>query len=159
MVTSKNYIFTVFFYYKSRSDRERAERTRIEVLLYLKRLLEGKTRFSAIARDENRNVSCLMLRGYINLRNACQLDYAKKLIGRYSRVKASVNADVIHLMRLWSIDKEVVVSGNIPAQGNNKTRRAKSYQTDARTIMRILNEEIANKDYDETRVDKSKLAE
>ena len=82
---------------------------RCENLVYLKRMLESKARFSVIAKDKNKANSCLLLRGYMNLNNGCTQGYAKKLLGKNSNCKPSIFGDVVHLMKCFHIDKDITV--------------------------------------------------
>jgi hypothetical protein len=54
MVTIKNWIFNVDFHYKGAKGKEKSETRRYETLVYLKKLLESRARFSVIAKDENK---------------------------------------------------------------------------------------------------------
>jgi hypothetical protein len=84
--SNKRWIFNFYFYYKNES-REKAEVKRQEAIVYLRGLLERKSYFAVVARDENREQSCLLLRGYMRLRSPCNNLHAKGMVGRYSKVR------------------------------------------------------------------------
>lgn len=149
MATTKNWIFNVYFHYKGAKGKEKAETRRYETLVYLKKLLESRARFSVIAKDENKPNSCLLLRGYMNLNDTCTNGYAKKLLGKCSNCKPSIFGDVVNLMKLFHIDEQVTVTGRLPAQGNNGSKTMKSYATDAKWIINTLVEQIDKQDFDD----------
>jgi hypothetical protein len=60
MTSVRRWIFNFYFYYKNES-REKAETKRYKTAVYLKGLLEGKSDFAIVARDENKEQSCLLL--------------------------------------------------------------------------------------------------
>ena len=100
MTTTKNWVWNLYFHYKGDEGRNKAEARRYETLIYLSKLLEGKSRFSVIAKDENKPNSCLLLRGYMNLNNNCNKEYVRKLLGKYSNCKPSIFGDVVNLMNI-----------------------------------------------------------
>ena len=75
---------------------------------------ENRSRFSVIAKDENKVNSCPLLRGYMNLKSTCTARHAKKLLGRYSNCKPSIFGDVVNLMKYFHIDKQLTVTGKLP---------------------------------------------
>ena len=117
-MTTKNWIFNCYFFYKGVKGKAVAETRRHETLVCLRKMLEGKARFSVIAKDENKTNSCLLLRGYMNLNNTCNEGHAKKLLGKFSNCKPTVFGDVVMLMKLFHVDKQLTVTGRLPAQGN-----------------------------------------
>ena len=127
MTQTKNWILNMYFHYKCAKGKEKAETTRYESSMYLRRLLEDKSRFSVIAKDENKANSCLLLRGYMNLRNCCKRECAKKLLGKCSNCKPSIFGDIVHLMKCFHIDKAMTVTGRLPTQGNKGTKRMRNY--------------------------------
>ena len=60
MTSTKRWVFNFYFYYKNES-RERAEMKRHETVMCLRGMLEGRSNFVVIARDENKEQSCLLL--------------------------------------------------------------------------------------------------
>lgn len=149
MTQTKNWIFNVHFHHKGAKGKEKAETTRCKSIVCLRRLLEDKSRFSVIAKDENKANSCLLLRGYMNLHNTCKKECAKKLLGKHSNCKPSIFGDVVNLMKYFHIDKQLTMMGRLPAQGNNGAKRMKSYATDAKWIMKTLVEQIDEQDFEE----------
>ena len=67
---------------------------------------------------KNKTNSCLLLRGYMNLNNTCNEGHAKKLLGKFSNCKPTVFGDVVMLMKLFHVNKQLTVTGRLPAQGN-----------------------------------------
>lgn len=59
---TNNWIFNVYFHYTNDEGRERAEHRRQESVVHLRKLLETRSRFSVIAKDENKiNTEDLMV--------------------------------------------------------------------------------------------------
>ena len=147
MGVTKQYVFNLYFNYKGDKGREWAEKTREGTLTYLKRLFEGKAKFSCIAKDENK--TSLLLRGYVNLNSPCGLDYAKRLLGKYSSCKPSYFGDMVSLCRLLHIDRDLTVIGRLPKVGGNSTRK-KSFATDPKFVKKILLQSIIDKEVSTT---------
>ena len=64
----------------------------------------------------------------------------------YSNCKPSTFGDVVHLMKYFHIDKDLTVTGKLPAQGNNGKKTMKSYAVDAKWIIKTLREQIDKND-------------
>ena len=157
MTTTKNWMINLYFHYKEGDDesKEKAQMRRYESAVYLKKLFEKRSRFSVIARDENKTNKCLLLRGYVNLHNGCKFKHIKNLIGKHSNAKPAGFGDVVMLMKYWTIDKQVVVTGRLPSQGNNGSKRMQPYATDARWILKTLSEEMKKPDFDSDKVNQN----
>ena len=109
---TKRWSFILYFKYK---DARRAEKQRNESLIYLQETMKRSALFSVIAKDESN--SSLILRGYMHLRNPCELPHVKKMMGKYSHCKPAVFDDIINLMLCYGIDKQCAVSGVLPSFG------------------------------------------
>jgi hypothetical protein len=147
-MTTKQYIFNLFFNFKDNEngltrEREWAEGKREDALAYLKRLFENKAQFSCIAKDENRSASCLMLRGYVNLNSPCTQAYAKQLLGRYSTCKPSFFGDMVSLCRFIHVDRDLTVTGRLP-----HGRKLKAFAGDPKFVIKILLDSIDKKDFE-----------
>lgn len=129
MALTKNWIFNLYFNYKDEEGRKWAETKRGESLTYIKKTMERMSRFSVVARDENE--SCLLLRGYMHLNNACTREYVKKVLGRYSNCKMTNYGDVVNLLKYFNIDKGATVTGELPSQNRRK-------KDDAGWVMRVV---------------------
>ena len=108
--SNKRWIFNFYFYYKNES-RENAEVKRYETVVYLRGLLEGKAEFAVVARDENKEQSCLLLQGYARLKSPCNKPHVRKMMGKYSKVRPMTFGDVFHLMRYFHTDRQCNVIG------------------------------------------------
>ena len=104
MTLAKNWIFSLYFNYKDEESRAWAETRRCESLTYMKKTMERMSRFSVIAKDENKANSCLLLRGYINLNCACTRVHVKKLLGKHSNCKMTAYSDVENLLKFFNVD-------------------------------------------------------
>jgi hypothetical protein len=134
--SNKRWIFNFYFYYKDES-REKAEVKRHEAIIYLRGLLERKSNFAVVARDENREQSCLLLRGCIRLRSPCNYLHTKGMLGRYSKVRPTTFGDVFHLMRYFHMDRRCDVIGELPgAKGTGKGAK------DVKWVLKTLAEQI-----------------
>ena len=155
-MTSKQYVFTVYFNYnfkendgKSIRSRDWAEEKRKQSLVYLTRLFEHKARFACIAKDSGLNH--LSLKGYVNLNSPCTVPHAKKLIGgRFSSCKPSYFGDMVSLCRLLHIDRDLTVIGRLPKVGGNSTRKMKSFATNPKFVKKILLQSIIDKEVSTT---------
>ena len=136
--SNKRWIFNFYFYYKNES-REKAEAKRHEAIVYLRGLLERKSNFAVVARDENREQSCLLLRGYMRLRSPCNNLHAKEMVGRYSKVRPTTFGDVFHLMRYFHVDRGCDVIGDLPG-----TKGTGKGTNDVKWVLKTLNEQIDN---------------
>lgn len=118
-----------------------AEARRHESLVHLKKLLEQRSRFSIMAKDENRSDSCFLPRGHVNLNYSGAAKCLKKSLGKCCCCcEPSVFGDVVCLMKCFHIDKRATVTGRLPSQVNNGKKTVKSCATDARWIMKTLAE-------------------
>jgi hypothetical protein len=134
--SNKRWIFNFYFYYKDES-REKAEVKRHNAIVYLRELLERKSNFAVVARDENREQSCLLLRGYMRLRSPCNNLHAKRMVGRYSKVRPTTFGDVFHLMRYFHVDRKCDVIGELPGtKGTGKGTK------DVKWVLKTLAEQI-----------------
>ena len=123
--SAKRWVFNFYFYYKNES-RERAAVRRHRTVMCLRGLLEGKSNFAVIARDENREQSCLLLQGYMRLKSPCNKPHAKSMLGKYSNARPTTFGDVFHLMRYFHVDRKCNVIGRLPGvkgigKGDNST--------------------------------------
>ena len=132
MTLAKNWIFNLYFNFKDEEGRKWAETKRDESLTYMKRMMDRMSRFSVIAKDENK--SCLLLRGYMHLNNACTREYVKKVLGKYSNCKMTNYGDVINLLKYFKVDEDVAVTGELPSQNSRK-------KDDASWVMRVVRDE------------------
>ena len=90
------------------------------------------SRFSVIAKNENKANSCLLLlRGYINLNCACTRVHVKKLLGKYSNCKMTTHGDVVNLLKCFNVNKDVTVTGKLPSQNSR-------WRDDARWVMKVV---------------------
>ena len=71
MILAKGWIFNLYFNYNDEETRRLAEIKRDESLIYMTHTMERVARFSAIVKDENKANSCLILSGYMTLKNPC----------------------------------------------------------------------------------------
>jgi hypothetical protein len=134
--SNKRWIFNFYFYYKDES-REKAEEKRHEAIVYLRGLLERKSNFAIVARDENKEQSCLLLRGYMRLRSPCSNPHAKGMVGKYSKVRPTTFGDVFHLMRYFHVDRGCDVIGELPGtKGTGKGNK------DVKWVLKTLAEQI-----------------
>jgi hypothetical protein len=148
MALAKNWIFNLYFNYKDEEGRKWAETRRDEGLVYMKKTMERKSRFSVIAKDESK--SCLLLRGYMHLNSACKRDHVKKLLGKYSNCKMASSGDVVNLLKYFNIDKNVVVTGELPSQNQRK-------KDDARWVMRVVRDSTGDFERVETELVSDKV--
>jgi hypothetical protein len=88
----------------------------------LKKTLDRVSQFSVIARDENvgkdENVGSLMLTGYIRMTNTCSQSHVKKMLGKFSSCVPTILGDVVNLLKFYSIDKYITVTGRLPSRGD-----------------------------------------
>jgi hypothetical protein len=112
---------------------------RHEAVVYLRGLLERKSNFAVVARDENEEQSCLLLRGYMRLRSPCNNLHAKGMVGRYSKVKPTTFGDVFHLMRYFHVVRGCNVIGELPG-----TKGTGKGTNDVRWVLKTLAEQIDN---------------
>ena len=151
MVATKRYVFNLFFNFNE-GDKARgrawAEEKREGALIYLKRLFENKARFSCIAKDEKKDGSCLMLRGYMNLNSPCTQGYAKRLLGKYCSCKPSYFGDTVSLCRFIHIDRDLTVTGRLRGEGGS-TKSFKSFAGDPGFVTKILLDSIDKKDFEQ----------
>ena len=148
MSATKQHIFSIFFNYNSdkKEDRKWAEKRRDDSLVYLQRLFENKAKFSCIAKDEGRSVSCLLLRGYMNLNWPCTLACAKRLLGKFSSCRPSHFSDMLNLCRFVHVDRNLTVTGRLPKSGNNSIKKMKPFATDPKFVVKILLDCVDQKD-------------
>lgn len=134
---TKNWVFNFYFYYKNES-RERAERKRCEATMHLKGMLGRKSFFGVIAKDENEEQSCLLLRGFMRLKSPCKKKYAKRMLGKYSNARPTTFGDVVHLIKYFHVDRGCDVIGQLPGpKGSGKG--------DVRWVLKTLAEQIDSK--------------
>ena len=143
-VTTKHYIFTVFFNYSTDKERECAKKQRGESLVYLRRTFEFKARFACIARDQN--TSSLMLKGFCNLNSPCKSGHLKEILGKYSSCKPSYFGDIVNLCRFIHIDKDLVVTGRLPCVGNPNLEKSKPFANAPKFVVTALLDSIAKND-------------
>jgi hypothetical protein len=150
--SNKRWIFNFYFYYKDKS-REKAEVKRDKAIVYLRGMLERKSNFAVVARDENREQSCLLLQGYMRLRSPCNNLHAKGMVGRYSKVRPTTFGDVFHLMRYFHVDGRCDVIGELPGtKGTGKGTK------DVKWVLKKLAEQIvSNYDFNSLVCDKQQL--
>jgi len=114
MGVTKQCVFNLCFNFKD-GDADRgkawAEEKRDGALTYLKRLFENKAQHSCIAKDENRNGLCLMLRGCVNLSLPCTQVHIERLLGKCCSCKPSHFGDMVSLCRFVHIDRDSTVTG------------------------------------------------
>jgi hypothetical protein len=115
---SKNWVFNLYFNFKSAEGREQAETKRNEGLIYMKKILERMSCFSVIVRDEHE--SSLLLRGYMHLNNPCTREYIKRVLGKYSNCRMTNLGDVVYLLKIFNIDKDISVTGELHSNGRKK---------------------------------------
>lgn len=145
MAATRQYIFNLYFNFKGDASRERTWASREGALAYLKRLFENKAQFACIAKDENKNGSSLMLRGYMKLKSPCTPIYAKRLLGKYSSCKPSYFGDMVSLCRFVHIDRDLTVTGKLHGEsGSNKN--LKSFNGDPKLIVKVLLDSIDNRE-------------
>ena len=131
--------------------RPRAEKWREDALACLKRLFENKAQFSCIAKDENSsnngNKSTLMLKGFVHLNSPCTRGYLKGLLGKCSSCKPSYFGDMVSLCRFVHVDRDLTVTGRLPAHRGNSIKKFKSFTGDPKFIVKILLDSIDKKDF------------
>ena len=142
MALSKNWVFNLYFNYKDEEGRKWAETKRDESFIYMEKTMERISRFSVIAKDENG--SCLLLRGYMHLKNPCTRGHVKKVLGKYSNCKMSALGDAVNLLKYFNVDKNVAVTGELPSQNRCKMH-------DARWVMRVVRDQT--EDFESVRVE------
>ena len=147
--SSKRWVFNFYFYYKNES-REKAETKRYEVVMYLRGLLEGKSDFAVIARDENKEQSCLLLRGYMRLRSPCNKPHVNKMMRKYSKARPTSFGDVFHLMRYFHMDRQCNVIGELPG-----TKGTGKGTNNVKWVLKTLTEQIDGNYDDFNSLDKS----
>jgi len=148
MTSSKRWVFNFYFYYKNES-REKAETKRCEAIVYLKGLLEGKSCFTIITRDENKELACLLIRGYTRLKSPCSKPHLKKMMGKFSKVRPTTFGDVFHLIRYFHTDRRCNVIGELPGiKGTGKGAN------DVKWVLKTLAEQI-DSNYDFNSIDRS----
>ena len=140
MTSAKGWIFNLYFNYKDEESRRLAEIKRDERLIYMRHTMERIARFSAIAKDEHKANSCLILSGYMALKYPCTKAHIKKILGKYSNCTPSVYGCLVNLLKYFSIDKYLTVTGRLPSQGDCKTA------LDARSVMRMVHGSDEKKD-------------
>lgn len=149
MTAAKRYVFNLFFNFKegdTTRGRAWAEEKRESALTYLKRLFENKVGFSCVAKDE-KNASCLMLRGYMNLNSPCTQRYAKRLLGKYCSCKPSYFGDMVSLCRFIHVDRNLTVTGKLRGVGGS-TKNHRSFASDPNFVIKILLDSIDKKDFE-----------
>jgi hypothetical protein len=140
--SNKRWIFNFYFYYKDES-REKAEVKRHEVIMYLRGLLERKSLFAVVARDENKEQACLLLRGYMRLKSPCNNLHAKAMVGRYSKVRPTTFGDVFYLMKYFHVDRRCDVIEELPG-----TKGTVVGTKDVKCVLKTLAEQIdSNSDF------------
>ena len=117
MTLSKNWVYTLYYNFKDEVGKKWAEARREEGLIYMKKTMERMSSFSVTAKEDND--SCLLLRGYTQLNNACTRDYIKKVLGRFSNCKAALPCDVLYLLKYFNINRDVTVTGEL-ISGRNR---------------------------------------
>jgi hypothetical protein len=101
----------------------------MNALTYMRGTMERMSRFSVIAKDENK--SCLLLRGYMNMNNACMRGHVKRLLGKYSNCNMATGGDIVNLLKYFNIDENnVTVTGELPSQNSRK-------RDDSRWVMKL----------------------
>lgn len=100
-------------------------------------MFENKARFAIVAKDRL-NGSCLLLRGYINLKSPCVSPHLKGMLGKYSTCRPSYFGDMVNLCRLLHIDKGLTTIGRL--------KREQLVDADPAQIVKILVESIERKD-------------
>ena len=137
-MASRRWIFNFYFYCKNESE-EIAEMKRHETVLCLKGLLVTKSDFAVVARHDNKEQSCLLLRGHMRLNSPCSQPCAKKMLGRCSKVRPTTCGDVLHLMRHFHTDKQCYVIGELPGpKGTGKGANGVKW------VLKTLAEQIDN---------------
>ena len=151
-MTSKQYVFSLYFNYDGKSgenglvrDRKWAEERRGNAIVYLKGLFNKKATFSCTAKDESRDGSRLMLRGYVNLNSPCTPAYIKRLLGKYSSCKPSFFGDMVSLCRLIHVDRYLTVTGRLP-HGRGDSNKIKTFTGDPKLVIKCLLDSIDRKD-------------
>ena len=131
---TKHYVFSVFFNY-NRQEKAQSESKREESLTYMTRLFERVAKIACIAKDENKNKPCLMLRGYVNLKSPCTQPHIRRWLGKYCTCYPSNFGDTMNLCRLVCIDKQLVTVGRLSQAGNSN---AKTFTTDPKFVTKLL---------------------
>lgn len=146
---TRQYVFTLFFNCRGSRGSGWAEEARGKALAFLTRVFEDRAKFACVAKDKNRGSGngSLTLRGYVNLKSPCTLAYAKRLLGKYSSCKPAFFGDLVSLVRLCHIDRDLVVIGRLPKVGNS-TKKMKPNATDPEFIKKVILESLDNIDRD-----------
>jgi hypothetical protein len=132
--TTKFYMVNMFFNYTS--SRAQAEAQRERALTFLTKLLENKSQFACIAKDEIN--SCLMLKVYAHLKSPCTQVHLKRMVGKYSTCKPSYFGDMVSLCRFVHIDRHLTTVGKLPRRNG----RSSDAETDPSYIVKILVDSI-----------------
>ena len=119
---TKHYVFRVFFNYNRRGEKAKAESAREESLTYLTRLFERVAQFACIAKDENKDKPCFMLKGYVSLNSPCTQPHIRRWLGKCSICYPSNFGDTINLCRLVCVDKCLVTVGRLSQAGNSNAK-------------------------------------
>lgn len=141
---TKHYVFTVFFNYDRREKTE-ADKAREESLTYLTQLFKGVARFACIAKDEDKNKPCLILKGYVSFNSPCTRPHIKRWLGKYCTCYPSNFGDMMNLCRLVCIDKLLVTVGKLSQAGNSN---AKPFTTDPKFVVKLLVDSIEGREID-----------
>ena len=150
--STKRWIFNFYFFYYKNESREKAEAKRYETAVYLRGLLEGRSHFAIIARDENKEQSCLLLRGYMRLKSPCNKPHVRGMMGSYSKVRPTTFGDVFHLMRYFHADRQCNVIGKLPGvKGTGKGTN------DVKWVLKTLAEQIDDDDFNSLDDERSRL--
>ena len=110
---------------------------RHKTIVHLRGLLERKANFAIVTRDENKEQSCLLLRGYMRFKSPCNNLHAKQMVGRYSKVRPTTFGDVFHLMRYFHMDRRCNVIGELPG-----TKGIGKGTKDVKWVLKTLAEQI-----------------
>jgi hypothetical protein len=142
---TNHYICRVFFNYNRRGEKAKAESAREESLTYLTRLFERVAQFACIAKDENKDKPCLMLKGYASLNSPCTQPDSRRWLGKCSICYPSNFWDTMNLCRLVCVDKRLVTVGRLSKAGNSN---AKTFTEDPTFVVKLLVDSIEGRDFE-----------
>jgi len=143
MTATKHHVFSMFFNC-DRQEKARAESMRENTLTHLTRSFENVAQFACIAKDENEDKPCLLLRGHdVSLNSPCA--QPGRWLGKCCTCHPSNFGDIMNLCCLVCVDKQLVMVGGLSQVGNSN---AKPFTTDPKFVVKILVDSMEGKSFE-----------